>query len=85
LELVSLRGIGRIRGRVLHNQGLRNLADLYHVPVDELARIPTIGRTIAESIKKQLGVNIQSSLFPIDDSIDDEDLESIQTLLEDFT
>jgi len=83
LELVNLRGIGRIRGRILHNQGLGNLADLYHVPVDELARIPTIGRTIAESIKKQLGVDIQSS--PIEDSTDDEDLGSTQTLLDDFT
>jgi helicase len=85
LELVNLRGIGRIRGRMLHNQGLRSLADLYNVPVEELARIPTIGRVIAESIKKQLGVDIQSTHSPIDDSADDEDLGSIQTLLDDFT
>jgi helicase len=85
LELVSLRGIGRIRGRMLHNQGLRNLSDLYNVPVEELARIPTIGRVIAESIKKQLGVDIQPTHSPIDDSVDDEDLGSMQTLLDDFT
>ncbi len=85
LELVNLRGIGRIRGRMLHNQGLRNLADLYQVPINDLARIPTIGRAIAESIKKQLGVDFPSSPSSIDDSTDDEDLGSIQTLLEDFT
>ncbi len=85
LELVNLRGIGRIRGRMLHNQGLRNLADLYQVPINDLARIPTIGRAIAESIKKQLGVDFSSSPSSIDDSTDDEDLGSIQTLLEDFT
>jgi helicase len=84
LELVNLRAIGRIRGRMLHNQGLRNLADLYSVPIDELARIPTIGRAIAESIKKQLGVDIQSTHSTIDESSDDEDLGSIQTLLDDF-
>jgi helicase len=85
LELVNLRGIGRIRGRMLHNQGLRTLADLYQVPISELARIPTIGRAVAESIKKQLGVDFQSSSSPIDDTTDDEDLGSIQTLLDDFT
>ena len=85
LELVNLRGIGRVRGRMLHNQGLRNLADLYQVPINDLARIPTIGRAIAESIKKQLGVDFQSSPAPIDDSTDDDDLGSIQTLLDDFT
>jgi len=85
LELVNLRGIGRIRGRKLHNQGLRTLADLYQVPISELARIPTIGRAVAESIKKQLGVDFQSSSSPIDDTTDDEDLGSIQTLLDDFT
>ncbi|MDH4215203.1 MAG: helix-hairpin-helix domain-containing protein, partial [Candidatus Thorarchaeota archaeon] len=85
LELVNLRGIGRIRGRMLHNQGLRNLTDLYHVPISELARIPTIGRAVAESIKKQLGVDFQSSSSPIDDSPEDDDFVSIQTLLDDFT
>jgi helicase len=84
LELVNLRGIGRIRGRMLHNQGLRNLTDLYNVPIDELARVPTIGRAIAESIKKQLGADYQSSPSPIDESTDD-DLGSVQTLLDDFT
>jgi helicase len=85
LELVNLRGIGRIRGRILHNQGLANLTDLYRVSVDDLARIPTIGRTIAESIKKQLGVDIQSSPSLIDDYTDDDDLGFTQTLLDDFT
>ncbi len=83
LELVSLRGIGRVRGRMLHNQGLFNLAELYRVPIEELARIPTIGSTIAESIKKQLGMDVQSTSFiePIEET---DEFDSIQTLLEDF-
>jgi helicase len=85
LELVNLRGVGRIRGRMLHSQGFRNLADLYQVPIVELARIPTIGRAIAESIKKQLGVSVEVPRSPVDDSADDEDLGSMQTLLDDFT
>jgi len=84
LELVSLRGIGRVRGRMLHNQGLFNLAELYRVPIEELARIPTIGSTIAESIKKQLGVDVQSSTAYIEPVEESNEFDSIQTLLEDF-
>ncbi|KXH76356.1 MAG: hypothetical protein AM326_07140 [Candidatus Thorarchaeota archaeon SMTZ-45] len=84
LELVSLKGIGRVRGRMLHNHRLVNLADLYQVPIEELARIPTIGTSIAESIKKQLGIDIKLTTTDIEDSVEDDDIDSIQTLLEDF-
>jgi len=86
LELVGLRGIGRVRGRMLHNQGLFNLTELYQVPIVELARIPTIGTSIAESIKKQLGVEVKSTsthIEPVEEVIDD--FDSVQTLLEDFS
>ncbi|MGY5871106.1 MAG: DEAD/DEAH box helicase [Candidatus Thorarchaeota archaeon] len=85
LELVGLRGIGRIRGRMLHNQGLQNLAELYQVPIEELARIPTIGTSIAESIKKQLGVEVKSTTPHIDYVDEIDDYGSVQTLLEDFS
>lgn len=85
LELVSLRGIGRIRGRMLHNQGLFNLTELYQVPIEELARIPTIGSAIAESIKKQLGVEVKSSIPHIEPVEETDDYNSVQTLLEDFS
>jgi len=84
LELVNLRGIGRVRGRMLFNHDVRNLVDLYNIPFTELARIPTIGTTIATSLKKQIGVDIGSDIF--DDTSDSEKEESttLQTLLEDF-
>ncbi|MBN2229899.1 MAG: DEAD/DEAH box helicase [Candidatus Thorarchaeota archaeon] len=87
LELVNLRGIGRVRGRMLYNQGLKTLVDLYNIPLNELARIPTIGTSIAESIKKQLGVKVKSSDTTHSSIIDEseEDFDSIQTLLDDFT
>jgi helicase len=85
LELVGLRGIGRVRGRMLHNQGLFNLTDLYNVPIEELARIPTIGTSIAESIKKQLGVEVKSTAPYIEPEEDSEEYDSVQTLLEDFS
>jgi helicase len=84
LELVSLRGIGRIRGRMLHNHGFTNLADLYKVPIEKLAGIPTIGSSIAESIKKQLGIDVKLKTRVEEDQLLEDDADSIQTLLEDF-
>jgi helicase len=85
LDIVNLRGIGRIRGRMLHNHGLTTLAELYNVPVGELARIPTIGSSIAESIKKQLGLDEKlGTQVDEDQLLDVEEGDSIQTLLEDF-
>ncbi|MHA2397205.1 MAG: hypothetical protein ACXAC0_10910 [Candidatus Thorarchaeota archaeon] len=85
LELVGLRGVGRVRGRMLHNHNLVNLPDLHKVPIEELARIPTIGTAIAELIKKQLGFDIKLTTAESDDLIDDDDdIDSMQTLLEDF-
>jgi helicase len=84
LELVSLKGVGRVRGRILHNHNLVNLPDLYKVPVEELARIPTIGTSIAQSIKKQLGIDAKIALNDTEHFDDDDDIDSMQTLLEDF-
>ncbi|MFW9769946.1 MAG: DEAD/DEAH box helicase [Candidatus Thorarchaeota archaeon] len=85
LELVNLKGIGRVRGRMLHNHDLTSLSDLYNVPIEKLARIPTIGSSIAESIKKQLGVDVKPGTVIVDELlIDDDEGNSIQTLLEDF-
>jgi helicase len=84
LELVKLKGIGRIRGRMLYNHDMRSLSDLYHTPLEKIARIPTIGTTIAESIKKQLGVQIKSSHKQESTTGEEDFLGPVQTLLEDF-
>jgi helicase len=54
IELVQIRGIGRIRARKLFANGVRNLEDLNKIPVDKLAQIDKIGPTIADNIKSQL-------------------------------
>lgn len=54
IELVQIRGIGRIRARKLFANGVRNLEDLHKIPVDKLAQIDKIGPTIADNIKSQL-------------------------------
>ncbi|MCJ7571262.1 MAG: DEAD/DEAH box helicase [Candidatus Thermoplasmatota archaeon] len=55
LNLVSLKGIGRIRARTLFNEGFKTINDLRGVPLKRLAQIKTIGDGIAKSIKSQIG------------------------------
>jgi helicase len=55
LELVKLRGLGRVRARALYSRGIKNLEDLRNTSYDRLKQIPTIGESVARSIKDQLG------------------------------
>lgn len=55
LPLIELKGIGRVRARVLWNAGYRSLGALRKARPEELARLPAIGAAIAESIKRQVG------------------------------
>ncbi len=54
LDLVKIKGIGRIRARTLHKHGIKNLDDLSTIPVKKLAEIDKIGSTLADNIKSQL-------------------------------
>lgn len=83
LELVSIKGIGRVRGRMLYSHDLRNLADLYNVPFDDLAGVPIIGTSVAKSVKQQLGIEVDTEETE-QPSSDDEENGPFQTLLEDF-
>jgi helicase len=53
LELVSLRGIGRVRARNLYNSGFRKLGDIREAEARQLEGIPGIGKSIARDIKRQ--------------------------------
>jgi len=55
LELVALRGIGRVRARALFSRGYATLRDLQKAPVGDLARVPGITATLAKSLKDQVG------------------------------
>lgn len=54
LELVQLRGVGRVRARSLFKAGYRRLADIKRADERELARVPYIGTEIARSITRQV-------------------------------
>ncbi len=54
LELVKIKGIGRVRARKLFKHGIKNLDDLSAIPVKKLEEIDKIGSTLADNIKSQL-------------------------------
>jgi len=55
LPLVRLRGIGRIRARVLYKSGYKTLESLKRAPLSKLVEIPLIGPRLAKVIKEQVG------------------------------
>ena len=66
VPLVKLRGIGRVRARLLFNHGYKTISSLKKAEPRELAKIPTIGPEIVRTIKEQ-----------VEDPVQDLELESI--------
>ncbi|MGY5146638.1 MAG: DEAD/DEAH box helicase [Candidatus Nitrosopumilus sp. bin_7KS] len=54
LDLVRVKGIGRVRARILFKHGIKNLDDLRKISVNKLAEFDKIGSTIADNIKAEL-------------------------------
>ena len=54
IELVQIKGIGRIRARKLYGRGIKSIDDLKKIPVEKLAEIDKIGPALADNIKSQL-------------------------------
>ncbi|MCH7967117.1 MAG: DEAD/DEAH box helicase [Thaumarchaeota archaeon] len=54
LELVRIKGIGRVRARILYKHKIKNLDDLAKIPVNKLSEIDKIGLTLADNIKSEL-------------------------------
>ena len=55
LPLVRLKGIGRVRARVLYNSGLTGIAEIKKAPLQRLVALPLIGPRLAKAIKEQVG------------------------------
>ena len=55
MDLVSLKGVGRARARILYDRGLKSVKDLAKKDVNELGSIPGIGQALARKIKEQTG------------------------------
>lgn len=54
IELVSLKGIGRVRARNLYSAGFKTLDDLKKAKIEDLIKVKGIGLEIAKNIKEEL-------------------------------
>ena len=55
LPIVRLEGVGRVRGRIMYNAGLRTVEDVKRASVEELTNLPLVGPRLAKKIKEQVG------------------------------
>ena len=54
LDLVKVKGIGRVRARILFKHQIKTIDDLSKISVNKLAEIDKIGLTLANNIKSEL-------------------------------
>ena len=71
LPLVQIKGIGRVRARMLYTSGVRSLEDLRKIPMTSLKR--TLGEKTAESVKEQLGVKKEENNSGLKNFVNDDD------------
>lgn len=54
VPLVQIEGVGRVRARILYNNGFHTMADLRRASLSSLTALPTIGTAIAKKIKEHV-------------------------------
>ena len=75
MDLVSLKGVGRARARILYNRGIKGVKDIAGTDVNELGFIPGIGHALAKKLKEQTGDRPSEEVF-VPTSIDEEEEET---------
>ena len=76
MELVSLKGVGRARARILYDRGIRKMDDIASKDVNDLGSIPGIGYALAKKIKEQTGCPAPEEKY-VPESIDEEEEETV--------
>ncbi|MBO7352474.1 MAG: ski2-type helicase, partial [Candidatus Methanomethylophilaceae archaeon] len=72
IPLVSFRGVGRSRARILFDAGIRGRADITRIEESALAAMPKIGKSLAASLKEQAGYSRETSEDDYRETVDDE-------------
>ncbi len=60
LELIKIPGIGRVRARILYDNGYPSIHEIAAATVDEIARLPKFGKTLAQQLIKYAKGEINS-------------------------
>ena len=72
IPLVSFRGVGRSRARILFDAGIKGRADISRIGEAELAAMPKIGKSLAASLKEQAGYSRETPDEDYRETVDDE-------------
>lgn len=76
IDLVSFRGVGRTRARILYDSGFRKRSDIMSADETELAEIIRIGPALAKSLKAQAGGSSGTVPEP-EEGPDEEDMDAM--------
>jgi len=63
LDLVRVKGIGRVRARMLFRHGFRTIEDLRKATLEQLVSVPGVGVEVAKRIKEYLGEEVRDEEF----------------------
>ena len=64
LSLVSFRGVGRARARILFENGIKNRSDVIAADIEMLSKLSRIGPVLARSLKAQAGGHSEMKDIP---------------------
>jgi len=78
LDLVRLRGVGRVRARSLYNKGFTSVDKISQADVRSLAAVIGIGDTLARKIKEQVGGPMETSAAVMTEVAATEPSENVQ-------
>ncbi len=77
MDLVSFKGVGRTRARILFDAGYRKRTDIMTASESKLASLHRIGNALAKSLKEQAGGSAETKPPEADWAPDDDELEAM--------
>lgn len=69
LDLIKVKGVGRVRARILYKNGIKDVEKLATAEVEQIARLPGFGPTLARSIQEEAR-KVAGSLLDADEVLD---------------
>jgi Superfamily II helicase len=81
LSLVSFRGVGRARARILFDNGIKNKSDVISADLETLSKLQRIGSVLAKSLKDQVGSSAEMSR---DAPFSEEDEYAMEKMAEEY-